>query len=164
MVVPEGEGWAVEHDGPRTRVDVTVPGRTGPVGGAFALAAADVLGVDVAAAAERISAVADVDGRYARITLGQHQARLLMLKNPARVGRGHRRVRLDRRPLVVALDPFGPKDTATMWEAPFQRLAGQEVLVTGAAAPTASPSSTPPGDHDRGPDSSPPSRATRRAR
>ena len=34
-------------------------------------------------------------------------------------------------PLVVALDPFGPKDTATMWEAPFQRLAGQEVYVTG---------------------------------
>ncbi len=126
-VVPDGEGWAVEHDGTRTRIDVTVPGRTGPVGGAFALAAADALGVDVAAAAERISAVADVDGRYAPYQVGQHQARLLMLKNPAGWAEAIDVAVSTGRPLVVALDPFGPKDTATMWEAPFQRLAGQEV-------------------------------------
>ena len=130
-VVPEGEGWAVEHDGTRTRIDVTVPGRTGPVGGAFALAAADALGVDVAAAAERISAVADVDGRYAPYQVGEHRARLLMLKNPAGWAEAIDVAVSTGRPLVVALDPFGPKDTATMWEAPFQRLAGQVVQVTG---------------------------------
>ena len=130
-VVPDGEGWSVEHDGTRTRVEVTVPGRTGPVGGAFALAAADALGIDVALAAERISAVADVDGRYAPYQVGEHQARLLMLKNPAGWAEAIDVAVTTRRPLVVALDPFGPKDTATMWEAPFQRLAGQQVHVTG---------------------------------
>ncbi|GAA5029191.1 MurT ligase domain-containing protein [Terrabacter aeriphilus] len=130
-VVPDGDGWAVEHDGRRTRVDVTVPGRTGPVGGAFALAAADALGVDVAAAAERVSAVADVDGRYAPYRLGDHVARLLMLKNPAGWAEAIDVSVSTGRPLVVAVDPFGPKDTATMWEAPFERLAGQRVGVTG---------------------------------
>ena len=130
-VVPDGEGWSVEHDGTRTRVEVTVPGRTGPVGGAFALAAADALGIDVALAAERISAVADVDGRYAPYQVGEHQARLLMLKNPAGWAEAIDVAVATRRPLVVALDPFGPKDTATMWEAPFRRLAGQQVHVTG---------------------------------
>ena len=131
QVVPDGDGWAVDHDGSRTRLDVTVPGRTGPVGGAFALAAADALGVDVAAAAERISAVADVDGRYAPYRVGDHRARLLMLKNPAGWAEAIDVAVSTHRPLVVALDPFGPKDTATMWEAPFQRLAGREVHVTG---------------------------------
>ncbi|TQM62965.1 Mur ligase family protein [Humibacillus xanthopallidus] len=130
-VVQDGDGWAVEHAGGRTRLHVTVPGRTGPVGGAFALAAADALGVDVDAAAERISAVADVDGRYAPYRVGEHQARLLMLKNPAGWAEAIDVAVSTGRPLVVALDPFGPKDTATMWEAPFHRLAGREVYVTG---------------------------------
>ena len=129
--VAAGVGWAGGHAGTRPRIDVTVPGRTGPVGGAFALAAADALGVDVAAAAERISAVADVDGRYAPYQVGEHRARLLMLKNPAGWAEAIDVAVSTGRPLVVALDPFGPKDTATMWEAPFQRLAGQVVQVTG---------------------------------
>jgi len=130
-VVADGDGWAVEHAGQRTRIEVTVPGRTGPVGGAFALAAADALGIDVAEAAERVSAVADVDGRYAPYRLGDHAARLLMLKNPAGWAEAIDVAVSTDRPLVVAVDPFGPKDTATMWEAPFQRLAGERVAVTG---------------------------------
>jgi UDP-N-acetylmuramyl tripeptide synthase len=85
----------------------------------------------VAEAAQRISAVADVDGRYAPYRVGEHQARLLMLKNPAGWAEAIDVAVSTGRPLVVALDPFGPKDTATMWEAPFQRLAGQVVYVTG---------------------------------
>jgi lipid II isoglutaminyl synthase (glutamine-hydrolysing) len=131
-VVPDGDdGWAVEHAGGRTRLEVTLPGRTGPVGGAFALAAADALDVDVAVAAERVRAVADVDGRYAPYRVGEHQARLLMLKNPAGWAEAIDVAVSTGTPLVVALDPFGPKDTATMWEAPFHRLAGHEVSVIG---------------------------------
>jgi UDP-N-acetylmuramyl tripeptide synthase len=130
-VVPDGDGWAVEHSGGRTHIEVTVPGRTGPVGGAFALAAADALGLDVGEAAERVSAVADVDGRYAPYRLGDHSARLLMLKNPAGWAEAIDVAVSTGRPLVVAVDPFGPKDTATMWEAPFERLAGRRVGVTG---------------------------------
>ncbi|MCU1537661.1 MAG: hypothetical protein JWP82_2012 [Humibacillus sp.] len=131
QVVPDGDGFAVEHEGERTRIEVTVPGRTGPVGGAFALAAAAVLGLDVATAAERVRAVADVDGRYAPYRVGHHDARLLMLKNPAGWAEAIDVAVSTDRSLVVALDPFGPKDTATMWEAPFHRLAGRTVRVTG---------------------------------
>lgn len=131
QVVPDGDGFAVERPGGRTPLEVTVPGRTGPVGGAFALAAAAALGLDVEQAADRVRAVADVDGRYAPFAVGDHSARLLMLKNPAGWAEAIDVAVSTGRPLVVAVDPFGPKDTATMWESPFERLAGQEVAVTG---------------------------------
>ncbi len=123
--------WAVAHGETELPLDVTVPGRTGPVGGAFALAAADALGVDLAAAAERVRAVSDVDGRYAPLPVGDHCVRLLMLKNPAGWVEAIDVALTTGQPLVVAVDPFGPKDTATMWESPFERLEGREVRVTG---------------------------------
>jgi UDP-N-acetylmuramyl tripeptide synthase len=127
----DATGWTVQHPGGAALLTVTVPGRTGPVGGAFALAVADALGLDLADAAARIAAVDDVDGRYRPFDVDGRSARLLMLKNPAgwaeaidlAVGSGS--------PVVLAVDQFGPKDTTTMWEAPFERLAGREVCVTG---------------------------------
>ncbi len=112
------------HGDTELPLDVTVPGRTGPVGGAFALAAADALGVDLEAAAERVRSVSDVDGRYAPLPVGEHCVRLLMLKNPAGWVEAIDVALTTGQPLVVAVDPFGPKDTATMWESPFDRLDG----------------------------------------
>jgi UDP-N-acetylmuramyl tripeptide synthase len=130
----EQTGWTVIGPDQQARVLVRIPGRTGPVGAAFALASAAALGLDVGEAAERISRVGDVDGRYLPFDVDGRSARLLMLKNPAgwaeaidlAVGAGL--------PLVVAVDPFGPKDTTTMWEAPFERLGDREVAVTGGRA------------------------------
>jgi UDP-N-acetylmuramyl tripeptide synthase len=130
-------GWTIEHPAGAATLQVTVPGRTGPVGGSFALAVAGTLGLDLADAAARVGAVSDVDGRYLPFDVDGRSARLLMLKNPAgwaeaidlAVGSGS--------PIVLAVDPFGPKDTTTMWEAPFERLAGREVCVTGGRSPDA---------------------------
>jgi UDP-N-acetylmuramyl tripeptide synthase len=124
-------GWAIEHPVGVIPVAVTVPGRTGPVGAAFALAAADALGIDPARAAGAISAVVDVDGRYVPFPVGDRRARLLMLKNPAGWAEAVDLAVSGGLPLVIAVDPFGPKDTTTMWEAPFERLAGRVVPVTG---------------------------------
>jgi UDP-N-acetylmuramyl tripeptide synthase len=124
-------GWAIEHPRGVTPVSVTVPGRTGPVGAAFALAAADALGIDLARSAGAISAVADVDGRYVPFPVGNRHARLLMLKNPAGWAEAIDLAVSGELPLAIAVDPFGPKDTTTMWEAPFDRLAGRVVPVTG---------------------------------
>ncbi len=126
--------WAIEHPRGVTPVTVAVPGRTGPVAAAFALAAADALGIDLTRAAEAISAVVDVDGRYVPFPVGDRRARLLMLKNPAGWTEALDLAIAERLPLVLAVDPFGPKDTTTMWEAPFDRLAGRVVPVTGGRA------------------------------
>jgi UDP-N-acetylmuramyl tripeptide synthase len=131
-VVPDADGWAVGHAGERFPVEVTVPGRTGPVGAAFALAVADLLGVELGGAIERLRAVADVDGRYAPHRLGEHTARLLLLKNSAGWAEAVDVVVSTDARLVVVVDRFGPKDAAMLWEAPFHRLAGREVVVTGS--------------------------------
>lgn len=124
-------GWEIEHPGGNTTLYVRVPGRTGPVGGAFALATAVALGIDAEAAARRVAAVSDVDGRYQPFPVSGRTARLLMLKNPAGWAEAIDLVVSSGLPLVLAVDPFGPKDTTTMWEAPFPLLGGREVCVTG---------------------------------
>ncbi len=126
--------WSIVHPGGSAQVRPAVPGRTGPIGAAFALAAADVLGVEIAAAACSVDAVLDVDGRYLPFPVGARHARLLMLKNPAGWGEAIDLAVADDLPLVIAVDPFGPKDTTTMWEAPFTRLAGRTIPVTGGRA------------------------------
>jgi UDP-N-acetylmuramyl tripeptide synthase len=129
-----GDRWSIAHPGGLVDVAVSVPGRTGPVGAAFALAAADTMGIDVDRAAAAISSVVDVDGRYVPFPVGDRRARLLMLKNPAGWAEAIDLAVSADLPLVIAVDPFGPKDTTTMWEAPFERLAGREVPVTGGRA------------------------------
>jgi hypothetical protein len=124
----------IEHPGGQVDVRVMVPGRTGPIGAAFALAAADALGIDVSAASAAIGEVVDVDGRYMPFPIGGRWARLLMLKNPAGWAEAIDLAVSEAVPLVIAVDPFGPKDTTTMWEAPFDRLAGRNIPVTGGRA------------------------------
>jgi UDP-N-acetylmuramyl tripeptide synthase len=126
-----GDGWTVVHPQGAVPVRVGVPGRTGPIGAAFALAAADAIGIDVDRAADAVSRVVDVDGRYVPFRVGDRRARLLMLKNPAGWAEAIDVAVAEGLPMVVAVDPFGPKDTTTMWEAPFDRLAGRVVPVTG---------------------------------
>lgn len=127
----DGVGWEIEHPGGRAVLGVRIPGRTGPIGAAFALASAAALGVDVDAAARRIAAVSDVDGRYLPFPVEGRAARLLMLKNPAGWAEALDLVVSADLPVVLAVDPFGPKDTTTMWEAPFELLGTREVCVTG---------------------------------
>lgn len=130
--------WSVVGDGivagpfGTAAISVDVPGRTGPIGGAFALAAASALGVEQIDAVRRIAAVRDVDGRYRPFPVAGRSARLLMLKNPAGWTEAIDVAVTDRVPLVLAVDPFGPRDTTTMWEAPFDLLRGRRVAVTGA--------------------------------
>jgi UDP-N-acetylmuramyl tripeptide synthase len=127
-------GWSIANPAGAVAVEVSVPGRTGPVGAAFALAAAAHLGIDLAEAAAAVGKVVDVDGRYLPFPVDGCAARLLMLKNPAGWAEAIDLAVCAGLPMVIAVDPFGPKDTTTMWEAPFERLAGRRVPVTGGRA------------------------------
>ena len=92
------------------------------------------MGIDLDRAGAALSSVLDVDGRYVPFPIGDRYARLLMLKNPAGWAEAIDVAVSEGLPLVIAVDPFGPKDTTTMWEAPFERLAGRTIPVTGGRA------------------------------
>ncbi len=131
VIGPSAGGWSIAHPAGSLEVRVAVPGRTGPVGAVFAIAAAHVMGLDVDQAASAVTSVVDVDGRYVPFPVGDRRARLLMLKNPAGWAEAIDVAVSEGLPLALAIDPFGPKDTTTMWEAPFERLAGRTIPVTG---------------------------------
>jgi UDP-N-acetylmuramyl tripeptide synthase len=130
-----GDGaWLIEHPHGSEAVRVAVPGRTAPIGAAFGLAAGVEMGIDVGTAARAMSRVVDVDGRYFPFPVRGRSARLLMLKNPAGWTEAIDIAVSSGTPFVIAVDPFGPRDTTTMWEAPFGRLSGRSLPVTGGRA------------------------------
>jgi UDP-N-acetylmuramyl tripeptide synthase len=112
----------------------SVPGRTASVSAMFALAAASAIGVDVSRAADAVAEVSDVDGRYRPFVVGRHQIRILMLKNPAGWSEAIDTAVTGDAPMVVAFEPFGPRDTTTLWEAPWEQLADRSIAVSGLRA------------------------------
>ena len=116
-------------------VRTTVPGRTAAASVAFALAAADAVGVDLTEAAAAIESVLDVDGRYAPFEIDGRSARIIMLKNPAGWTEAIDTALRSDLPMAIYAQPFGPRDTTTIWEVEWERLAGREVVVSGVRAP-----------------------------
>lgn len=96
----------------------------------FALASAVTLGTPADGALAAISRVDDVGGRYARHDVGCHQVRLFLVKNTASLNEA---VTLGEAgtPIVFALEAFGIKDMAPLWDAPLERLAGRTVVASG---------------------------------
>ena len=126
-------------DGSDLALAPALPGAANVSNAAFAIAAATTCGVDASVAADRLAAIDDVAGRYARIPLGSgsgtRPARMLLAKNPAG--------------WTVSLDLIGPEavvalgvnarlqdgtDTSWLWDVPFERLAGRTVGVFGDRA------------------------------
>jgi UDP-N-acetylmuramyl tripeptide synthase len=106
----------------------------------MAVGGAQALGVDAAHALRAIEGVHAVSGRYARHRVGEHELIVLLAKNPAgwietlevidellpdRAGT-----------VVVAINARGPdgRDPSWLWDVPFERLAGRDVIATGERA------------------------------
>jgi UDP-N-acetylmuramyl tripeptide synthase len=92
--------------------------------------------VPVGEAADRIAEVENVDGRYARRRSGDHAVRVLLAKNPASWAESLATVQEDRKPsLLLAMASRGSgggQDTAMLWDAPFELLAGRQVTTAGS--------------------------------
>ena len=116
-------------------VRTSVPGRTAAASVAFALAAADVIGVDLDAASAAIESVLDVDGRYQPFDIDGRASRIIMLKNPAGWNEAIDTAIRSDLPMVIYAQPFGARDTTTIWEVPWERMAGRELVVSGTRAP-----------------------------
>ncbi len=129
--------WTLAPEGVRGRdsvvpVDLRLPGAAVRSGAVYAFAVAAALGIDAAAAAGALHTVDGVDGRYAPYPVGaEHSARLFVVKNPAGWGDVVELSRAGSAPLVLCVEAFGPKDTAVLWDAPAEHLAGRRVTVTG---------------------------------
>ena len=102
---------------------------------AFALAAADTVGVNLDEAASAIESVLDVDGRYAPFDVDGRRARIIMLKNPAGWTEAIDTALRSDLPMVIYAQPFGPRDTTTIWEVEWERLSDRNVVVSGQRAP-----------------------------
>jgi UDP-N-acetylmuramyl tripeptide synthase len=127
---------AVAHGpGIDEQLTIAVPGRAAISNAVFALAGAVALGADPARAVSAMSSVLDVDGRYQPKTWGQHEVRLLLAKNPASwdvtlelLGKSESQPAF----AVYGRGGGGGHDTSMMWDAPFEELAGRQVLMTGS--------------------------------
>jgi UDP-N-acetylmuramyl tripeptide synthase len=130
---------AVGPDG-SVGLPAALPGRAAAVNALFALAAAVQLGVAPDLAAEEMAEIENVDGRYAPRTFGDHAVRVLLAKNPASWTASLETVAATKTSasLLLAMHGRGAgggQDTALLWDAPFETLAGRRVTVAGSRGP-----------------------------
>jgi lipid II isoglutaminyl synthase (glutamine-hydrolysing) len=129
------EAAAVSWRGTRMPVPLALPGRVNVGNAAHAAAAAELLGVEPAAAFAAMASVAAVQGRYSEAVLAPgRRGRLLLAKNPA--GWVEMLELLDSepgRPVIVDFNSrtADGRDPSWLWDVPFERLRGRQVLVTG---------------------------------
>jgi UDP-N-acetylmuramyl tripeptide synthase len=129
------EAAAVNWRGTRMAVPLALPGKVNVGNAAHAAAAAELLGVEPAAAFAAMSSVEAVQGRYSEAVLAPgRRGRLLLAKNPA--GWVEMLELLDSepgRPVIVDFNSrtADGRDPSWLWDVPFERLRGRQVLVTG---------------------------------
>ena len=112
-----------------------LPGRANESNAAMAAVAANALGVSMHGAIAAMSEVQDVAGRYVQHSIGRHNVRMLLVKNPA----GWMEAldeRVDGRPVIMALNarPADGLDPSWLWDVPFESLNAQHVILTGERA------------------------------
>lgn len=131
--------WALSEDelsGPQhqsMKVVSGIPGRAALSNAARAIVAASYFDVTVEESALAISKVTSVDGRFAKVRIGNTDFRLLLSKNPASwretlatSASGPKRVLL-----VVNANTQDGKDTSWLWDVDFTPLKERYVVVTG---------------------------------
>ncbi|MDQ1671951.1 MAG: hypothetical protein QOC98_513 [Frankiaceae bacterium] len=113
---------------------LTLPGRVNVGNAAIAAATAEMFGVDVDTALAAMSSLDAVQGRYAVMPVGAgRRARLLLAKNPAGWVEMLELLEDGTRPVVVDFNSrtADGRDPSWLWDVPFERLAGRQVLVCG---------------------------------
>jgi UDP-N-acetylmuramyl tripeptide synthase len=99
----------------------------------MALTVATLLGADPDRAAAAMGEVDEVVGRYASVRVGGQQARLLLAKNPAGWLEVFDVLRPPPLPVVVVINAriADGRDPSWLWDVPFERLAGRQVVASG---------------------------------
>ncbi len=128
------DGQIVDRAGVSWRPDLNVPGAFNVSNAACALAAAELMGVDVATALEGMRSVSSPAGRFATARFGETQARLLLAKNPA--GWAEALPLVSTETVVLAIDSAAAdgRDVSWLWDVEYEQLAGRTVVATGPRA------------------------------
>ncbi len=130
-----GAGSAQRATGETFPVRLSLPGRFNLGNAVMAVAAAAQMGTDPGDAADAMSEVDDVAGRYSLVTVGPHEVRLLLAKNPAgwaeTLG-----VIDDAKSLLIAVNAreADGRDTSWLWDVPFDDLRSPTVVASGERA------------------------------
>ena len=134
--------WSIATDGhlvvaggdmPDARVELAVPGRHNQTNAVMAVAAANVLGVEVHTALAAMTSIHEVEGRYEFVWGEGSTARLFLSKNPAGwieiielLMRSSHSVLI-----VINAEIADGKDTSWLWDVPFERLQGKHAIASG---------------------------------
>lgn len=113
------------------RLDLAVPGRANQGNAAQALAAAVRLGVKPEEALAGIRQVEQVAGRYAKLSVGNRQIRILLAKNPAGWQESLTMINKEADTVIVAVNGQIPdgKDLSWLWDVSFENLHGIKKIV-----------------------------------
>lgn len=152
----EGEGWSCPRcgllapppqwrltgdcltapDGRQILISTAVPGPVNLSNAAIAVVAATLMGVPPDVAADAAASVRNVAGRYATVCHDDHQVRCLLAKNPAGWAAVLDLVAGQDEPMVIAINAAQAdgRDTSWLYDVPFERLAGRQVVATGDRA------------------------------
>ena len=132
--IPEIRGDELTlEDGRRVRLDTQLPGAFNRSNLGVAVIAARCFGVSPVDAVQKMSQVQEVAGRFARVRIGQSEARLLLAKNPAGWSSLLELARGDDSAVLIAInsriaDGFDP---SWLFDVPFEQLRGRRVIACG---------------------------------
>ncbi len=106
-------------------MQLALPGSVNRGNAAQAVAAAVALGADPAKAVAAVSAVDEVAGRYRTVRIGQHEARILLAKNPAGWQEALSMVDQHAAGVVISVNGQIPdgEDLSWLWDVRFEHFA-----------------------------------------
>ena len=109
-------------DGLALPMRLALPGSVNRGNAAQAVAAAVALGADPAAAVAAVSGVDEVAGRYRTVRIGQHEARILLAKNPAGWQEALSMVDKHAAGVVISVNGQMPdgEDLSWLWDVRFE--------------------------------------------
>lgn len=129
---PSPQWWFDEDtlygpDGLALPMRLALPGAVNRGNAAQAVAAAAALGADPAKAVAAVSGVDEVAGRYRTVRVGQHDARILLAKNPAGWQEALSMVDKHAAGVVISVNGQVPdgEDLSWLWDVRFEHLAGE---------------------------------------
>ncbi len=123
-------------DGRTVPIDLALPGRANRANAAMAIAVAVGLGGEPTDAACSMAQVAEIEGRYAWLDVGDSSARLLLAKNPAGWLETLDILAALPSPVVIVINArlADGRDPSWLWDVPFERLRDRDVVASGERA------------------------------
>ena len=116
-------------------LSLALPGRANESNAAIAAVTATLLGVPLDSAVVAMAQVRDVAGRYVTHSVGEHDVRMLLVKNPAGWLEALEEMPAGG-PVVIAFNARSADgtDPSWLWDVPFEKLGARPVAVTGERA------------------------------